>query len=82
MLEVPIDLIPVREAPIGQLRSTFTSRPQDWIDVEKVIIRQDAKLERELIKTELQPLLDLKEEPRRNGRSKQTIRQTRANIIL
>ena len=42
---------------------TFASRPQDWIDVEKVIIRQDAKLDRELIKTELQPLLNLKEEP-------------------
>jgi hypothetical protein len=42
---------------------TFASRPQDWIDVEKVIIRQGNKLDHDLIKTELQPLLDLKEEP-------------------
>jgi hypothetical protein len=42
---------------------TVASRPQDWIDVEKVIIRQDNKLDRELIMKELQPLADLKEEP-------------------
>lgn len=42
---------------------SFASRPQDWIDVEKVIIRQGAKLNRDLIVTELQPLVDLKEEP-------------------
>ena len=42
---------------------SFASRPQDWIDVEKVIIRQGAKLDRELISKELQPLVDLKEEP-------------------
>lgn len=42
---------------------TFASRPQDWIDVEKVIIRQGNQLDQDLIKTELQPLLDLKEEP-------------------
>ncbi len=42
---------------------SVASRPQDWIDVEKVIIRQDKKLDRQLILKELQPLADLKEEP-------------------
>lgn len=41
----------------------FASRPQDWIDVEKVIIRQGIRLNRKLIMQELQPLADLKEEP-------------------
>ena len=42
---------------------SFASRPQDWIDVEKVIIRQGARLNRVLIKDELLPLAELKEEP-------------------
>lgn len=42
---------------------SFASRPQDWIDVEKVIIRQGDKLDRELIMEELDPLVKLKEEP-------------------
>ena len=41
----------------------FASRSQDWIDVEKVIIRQGDQLNRDLICDELQPLVDLKEEP-------------------
>jgi hypothetical protein len=42
---------------------SIASRPQDWIDVEKVIIRQGAKLDRDLILEELTPLVQLKEEP-------------------
>lgn len=41
----------------------FASRPQDWIDVEKVIIRQGDRLDRSLIRQELAPLVGLKEEP-------------------
>ena len=41
----------------------FASRPQDWIDVEKVIIRQAKSLDRNLIRSELQPLAELKEDP-------------------
>ena len=41
----------------------FASRPQDWIDVEKVIIRQGKSLDRNLIRAELQPLAELKEDP-------------------
>ena len=41
----------------------FASRPQDWIDVEKVIVRQGSRLDRKLILEELTPLAELKEEP-------------------
>ena len=41
----------------------FANRPRDWTDVENVIIRQGNKLDRALIKKELEPLLELKEEP-------------------
>ncbi len=42
---------------------SFAARPQDWIDVEKVIIRQGPKLNRTLVNEELIPLAELKEEP-------------------
>lgn len=42
---------------------SFAARPQDWIDVEQVIIRQQDKLDRKLVKAELLPLAELKEEP-------------------
>lgn len=41
----------------------FASREQDWIDVKNVLIRHAAKLDRDLIREELRPLVDLKEEP-------------------
>lgn len=41
----------------------FANRPQDWIDIEKVIIRQGARLGRAMIIEELTPLAVLKEEP-------------------
>ena len=41
----------------------FADRPQDWIDIEKVAIRQGARLNRDLIVAELTPLVELKEEP-------------------
>ena len=39
------------------------NRPQDWIDIENTLIRQGKKLNRALILDELQPLVELKEEP-------------------
>ena len=42
---------------------SFAARPQDWIDVEKVIIRQGPRLNRTLVNEELIPLAELKEEP-------------------
>jgi hypothetical protein len=41
----------------------FAARDQDWIDVKNVLVRQAAKLDRNLIREELAPLVDLKEEP-------------------
>ena len=41
----------------------FAARPQDLIDVEKVIIRQGSGLDRNLVLEELKPLVELKEEP-------------------
>jgi len=41
----------------------FADRPQDRIDVERIVIRQQGRLDWKLIESELQPLVDLKEEP-------------------
>ena len=41
----------------------FASRPQDWIDIEGVLIRQQGKLDWTYIYTQLTPLAELKEQP-------------------
>jgi hypothetical protein len=41
----------------------FASRPQDCIDIERVILRQEQRLDRDLVMQELEPLVQLKEEP-------------------
>lgn len=41
----------------------FAGRPQDWIDVEGIIIRQGSALDWHIILTELTPLCELKESP-------------------
>jgi hypothetical protein len=40
----------------------FAGRPQDWLDIEGVIVRQGPGLGRELVLSEVRPLLDLKED--------------------
>ncbi len=40
----------------------FADRAQDWLDVEGIIVRQAASLDREQVMRELRPLLELKEE--------------------
>jgi hypothetical protein len=40
----------------------FAGRVQDWLDVEGVIVRQGATLDRTLVLEELRPLLELKED--------------------
>ena len=37
-------------------------RPQDWLDVEGIVVRQGARLDRDLMTGELDPLLELKED--------------------
>lgn len=39
----------------------FAERPQDWIDVENIKIRQGAKLNWKLVLSEIKPLAELKE---------------------
>lgn len=58
-------LEPVRTCSAEDLVITkaFASRPQDWIDVERIVIRQKERLDRSLILSELEPLVSLKEEP-------------------
>lgn len=41
----------------------FASRPQDWVDLERVLMRQGRKLDGRLVLRELAPLADLKEQP-------------------
>lgn len=41
----------------------FAARPLDWIDVERILMRQGDKLDRKLILEELAELVELKEEP-------------------
>jgi len=40
----------------------FAGRPQDWIDIEGVLVRQSADLDRGLVLDELRALLELKED--------------------
>ena len=42
---------------------SFAGRPQDWIDVEGIIIRQGSALDWTIILSELTPLCELKESP-------------------
>jgi Nucleotidyltransferase of unknown function (DUF6036) len=41
----------------------FADRGQDWVDVERVIVRQTGKLDWNYINTQLEALLALKETP-------------------
>jgi hypothetical protein len=40
----------------------FADRPQDWLDIEGVVVRQGRLLERSLVLAELRELLTLKED--------------------
>ena len=41
----------------------FAGRPQDWLDIEGLVVRQEATLNRALVMEELTPLLALKDDP-------------------
>ncbi|MBX3731597.1 MAG: hypothetical protein KF791_03275 [Verrucomicrobiae bacterium] len=45
------------------IHKVFAGRDRDWADVETILIRQFGKLNLDLARQELRPLLDLKEEP-------------------
>ncbi|HYZ71986.1 MAG TPA: hypothetical protein VE641_02845 [Chthoniobacterales bacterium] len=42
---------------------TFANRPRDWVDVEGVLVRQKGKLDLRLVESELEPLVEAKEQP-------------------
>jgi hypothetical protein len=41
----------------------FAGRGQDWVDVERIIVRQTGKLDWGYIREQLRPLAELKEAP-------------------
>ncbi len=45
------------------VHKAFASRDRDWLDVDTILMRQGAKLDTALIFRELEPLVELKEEP-------------------
>ncbi len=47
------------------VHKVFAGRPQDWVDVRSIIVRQGARLDWKQIEAELAPLLDLLETPER-----------------
>ena len=44
------------------VHKAFANRPQDWIDIETIILRQGEKLNTGLVLQELTPLVALKEQ--------------------
>ena len=44
------------------VHKAFAGRDKDWLDVRGIVARQGARLDRELVWTELLPLLELKED--------------------
>jgi len=46
------------------VHKAFASRPQDWLDVETILMRQNKKLNLKLVWEELTPLAELKGDPR------------------
>lgn len=45
------------------VHKAFAGRPQDWLDIETILIRQRGKLDSQIIWDELIPLAELKEAP-------------------
>ena len=45
------------------VHKAFASRDRDWLDVDTILVRQGPKLDTALIFSELEPLVELKEEP-------------------
>jgi hypothetical protein len=45
------------------IMKSFAGRAKDWLDVEGIIIRQTAKLDWSYIRSQLEPLVELKGEP-------------------
>jgi hypothetical protein len=46
----------------------FAGRDKDWLDVESIIIRQAGKLDESLVWHEIEPLVELKQDPKMSER--------------
>jgi len=55
------------------IHKAFAGRDLDWGDVERVLTRQHGKLDLNLVRSELKPLLELKGEPEAMARLEQKI---------
>lgn len=55
--------IPTASAEDVVVTKAFAARPQDWIDIEGVLVRQRGKLDWDQILADVQPLCELKEAP-------------------
>jgi hypothetical protein len=55
------------------VQKSFAGREQDWVDVRHLITRQADLLDRPLILQEVQPLLELKEDPSALNRLRQLL---------
>lgn len=57
--------VPIRTCSSEDLvvLKAFASRPQDWVDIRGILIRQKPYLDRTAIINRLSPLVELKEEP-------------------
>ncbi len=56
------------------IHKVFANRGLDWIDIERILQRQNKKLNFQLIFEELRPLLELKEEPENEERLRQLMK--------
>lgn len=65
--------IPLRTCSAEDLLvlKAFAGRGQDWVDVERIIVRQTGKLDWDYIYTQLAPLAELKEAPAMVGQLEQ-----------
>ena len=64
LFDYPPD-VPLRTCSAEDLvvMKAFAGRGQDWVDVERIIVRQTGKLDWQYIRQQLRPLAELKEAP-------------------
>jgi hypothetical protein len=58
----PIAAIATCSAEDLVVLKAFAGRPQDWLDIEGIVVRQTSRLNRALVLEELKPLLELNED--------------------
>ena len=64
------------------VHKVFAAREKDWLDVDGILARQWGKLDLDLIRSELKPLLELQEKPESLARLEQKIREHNRPTLL